>query len=139
MRTLWILAVLQVGVEGHLLQFETMIIKMTKQTGLFSYSFYGCYCGWGGHGRPQDPTDRCCFVHDCCYGKVTNCDPKAAAYSYTIENGGIVCGGDDPCKKQICECDRAAAMCFRDNLDTYNYAKYWKFSAKDCQEESDPC
>nr|C0HJP9.1 RecName: Full=Phospholipase A2 3; Short=BdsPLA2 III; Short=svPLA2; AltName: Full=Phosphatidylcholine 2-acylhydrolase [Bothrops diporus] len=28
----------------------------------------GCYCGWGG--RMDIYTySRCCFVHDCCYGK----------------------------------------------------------------------
>nr|Q9PVE9.1 RecName: Full=Acidic phospholipase A2 S1E6-c; Short=svPLA2; AltName: Full=Phosphatidylcholine 2-acylhydrolase; Flags: Precursor [Calloselasma rhodostoma]AAF03254.1 phospholipase PLA2 precursor [Calloselasma rhodostoma] len=139
MRTLWILAVLLVGVEGSLVQFETMIMKLAKRSGFFWYSFYGCYCGWGGHGLPQDPTDRCCFVHDCCYGKVTNCNPKTATYSYTEENDGIVCGGDDPCKKQVCECDRVAAMCFRDNKDTYDGDKYWKLPPQKCQEDPEPC
>nr|AAS79430.1 phospholipase A2 [Sistrurus tergeminus]ABY77932.1 phospholipase A2 [Sistrurus tergeminus]ABY77933.1 phospholipase A2 [Sistrurus tergeminus]AUS82472.1 secretory phospholipase A2 [Sistrurus tergeminus] len=138
MRTLWILAVLLLGVEGNLIQFETLILKVAKKSGMFSYSAYGCYCGWGGHGRPQDATDRCCFVHDCCYGKVTDCDPKLDTYTYSEENGEIICGGDDPCKKQICECDKAAAICFRDNKNTYNN-KYWRLPTENCQEEPEPC
>nr|P0DUN0.1 RecName: Full=Acidic phospholipase A2 PhTX-III; Short=svPLA2; AltName: Full=Phosphatidylcholine 2-acylhydrolase [Bothrocophias hyoprora] len=105
-----------------LMQFETLIMK----SGVWYYGSYGCYCGSGGQFRPQDASDRCCFVHDCCYGK----------------NGDIVCGGDDPCKKQICECDRVAATCFRDNKVTYDN-KYWFFPAKfppqNCKEESEPC
>nr|C0HM79.1 RecName: Full=Basic phospholipase A2; Short=svPLA2 [Agkistrodon piscivorus leucostoma] len=93
----------------NLFQFE----KLIKKSGMLWYSAYGCYCGWGGQGRPKDATDRCCFVHDCCYGKVTGCNPK--------------CGGTNPCKKQICECDRAAAICFRDNLKTYDSKTYWKY------------
>nr|AFJ79207.1 acidic secretory phospholipase A2 sPLA2-I [Bothrops diporus] len=138
MRTLWIMAVLLVGVKGSLVQFETLIMKIAGRSGVWYYGSYGCYCGSGGQGRPQDASDRCCFVHDCCYGKVTDCDPKADVYTYSEENGVVVCGGDDPCKKQICECDRVAATCFRDNKDTYDN-KYWFFPAKNCQEESEPC
>nr|P0C933.1 RecName: Full=Phospholipase A2 2; Short=svPLA2; AltName: Full=LM-PLA2-II; AltName: Full=Phosphatidylcholine 2-acylhydrolase [Lachesis muta muta] len=49
----------------HLLQFEQLIRKIAGR-GFRYYGFYGCYCGLGGQGRPQDATDRCCFVHDCC-------------------------------------------------------------------------
>nr|P86456.1 RecName: Full=Acidic phospholipase A2 SpII RP4; Short=Ba SpII RP4; Short=svPLA2; AltName: Full=Phosphatidylcholine 2-acylhydrolase [Bothrops alternatus] len=121
----------------NLVQFKTLIMKIAGRSVVYKY-FYGCYCGWGGIGQPRDATDRCCFVHDCCYGKVTNCNPKTATYSYTEENGALVCGGDDPCKKQVCECDRVAAMCFRDNKDTYDN-KYWFLPPKNCQEDSEPC
>uniref|UniRef100_A0A194APT7 Phospholipase A2 1k n=1 Tax=Agkistrodon piscivorus TaxID=8715 RepID=A0A194APT7_9SAUR len=139
MRTLWIMAVLLLGVEGNLFQFEKLIKKMTGKSGMLWYSAYGCYCGRGGQGRPKDATDRCCFVHDCCYGKVTGCNPKMDIYTYSVENGNIVCGGTNPCKKQICECDRAAAICFRDNLKTYDSKTYWKYPKKNCKEESEPC
>nr|Q8QG87.1 RecName: Full=Acidic phospholipase A2 BITP01A; Short=svPLA2; AltName: Full=BinTX-I; AltName: Full=Phosphatidylcholine 2-acylhydrolase; Flags: Precursor [Bothrops insularis]AAM09694.1 phospholipase A2 precursor [Bothrops insularis] len=138
MRTLWIMAVLLVGVEGNLWQFGKMMNYVMGQSVVYKYFYYGCYCGWGGIGQPRDATDRCCFVHDCCYGKVTGCDPKTDSYTYSKENGDVVCGGDDPCKKQICECDRVAATCFRDNKDTYDM-KYWLYGAKNCQEESEPC
>uniref|UniRef100_A0A194APK7 Phospholipase A2 1h n=1 Tax=Agkistrodon piscivorus TaxID=8715 RepID=A0A194APK7_9SAUR len=139
MRTLWIMAVLLLGVEGNLFQFEKLIKKMTGKSGMLWYSAYGCYCGWGGQGRPKDATDRCYFVHDCCYGKVTGCNPKMDIYTYSVENGNIVCGGTNPCKKQICECDGAAAICFRDNLKTYDSKTYWKYPKKNCKEESEPC
>nr|Q2YHJ6.1 RecName: Full=Acidic phospholipase A2 Tpu-E6a; Short=svPLA2; AltName: Full=Phosphatidylcholine 2-acylhydrolase; Flags: Precursor [Trimeresurus puniceus]AAR14168.1 E6a acidic phospholipase A2 [Trimeresurus puniceus] len=138
MRTLWIMAVLLLGVKGNLLQFELMIKKMSGRSGIRWYSDYGCYCGKGGHGQPQDATDRCCFVHDCCYGKVSGCDPKMAFYKYSSDNNDIVCGGNNPCLKEICECDRAAAICFRDNLSTYDN-KYWNVPSETCQVESEPC
>nr|AID56658.1 gintexin acidic subunit precursor [Gloydius intermedius] len=138
MRTLWIMAVLLLGVEGSLVQFETLIMKIAGRSGVWYYRSYGCYCGAGGQGWPQDASDRCCFVHNCCYRKVTGCDPQLDVYSYTEENGDIICGGDDSCQTQICECDRAAAICFRDNMGTYDY-KYWRFSPRNCQEESEPC
>nr|AEO99168.1 phospholipase A2 [Ovophis monticola]AHJ09584.1 phospholipase A2 [Ovophis makazayazaya] len=139
MRTLWIMAVLLLGVEGDLMQFETLIMKIAGRSGVWFYGYYGCYCGAGGQGRPQDASDRCCFVHDCCYGKVDSCNPKSNTYVYSEENGAIVCGGDDPCKKEVCECDRVAAICFRDNIDTYDSKKYWMLPPRNCQEESEPC
>nr|P0DMH0.1 RecName: Full=Basic phospholipase A2 Bfon11; Short=svPLA2; AltName: Full=Phosphatidylcholine 2-acylhydrolase [Bothrops fonsecai] len=51
----------------NLWQFGMMIQHTTRENPLFKYFSYGCYCGWGG-GGPLDATDRCCFVHDCCYG-----------------------------------------------------------------------
>nr|P0DJP4.1 RecName: Full=Acidic phospholipase A2 Tpu-E6c; Short=svPLA2; AltName: Full=Phosphatidylcholine 2-acylhydrolase [Trimeresurus puniceus] len=122
----------------NLLQFEMMILKMAGRSGIRWYSDYGCYCGKGGHGQPQDATDRCCFVHDCCYGKVSGCDPKDEFYKYSSDNNDIVCGGNNPCLKEICECDRDAAICFRDNLSTYNN-KYWNVPSETCQVESEPC
>nr|P84397.2 RecName: Full=Acidic phospholipase A2 2; Short=svPLA2; AltName: Full=BinTX-II; AltName: Full=Phosphatidylcholine 2-acylhydrolase [Bothrops insularis] len=89
----------------------------------FHYLSYGCYCGWGG----IEP--KCCYVHDCCYGKLD-------LYTYSKETGDLVCGGDDPCQKQLCECDRVAALCFQDNKDTYDQKPY---NAENCQEASEAC
>nr|Q8JIY9.1 RecName: Full=Acidic phospholipase A2 jerdoxin; Short=svPLA2; AltName: Full=Phosphatidylcholine 2-acylhydrolase; Flags: Precursor [Protobothrops jerdonii]AAM33325.1 jerdoxin [Protobothrops jerdonii] len=138
MRTLWIMAVLLVGVEGHLWQFREMIKEATGKEPLTTYLFYACYCGWGGRGEPKDATDRCCFVHDCCYGKLTACSPKLDIYSYSQKNEDIVCGGGTECEKQICECDKAAAICFLDNLGTYN-KEYNNYSKSRCIEESPKC
>nr|AHJ09513.1 phospholipase A2 [Trimeresurus popeiorum] len=138
MRTLWIMAVLLVGVEGSVVQLTKMIVQEMGKNALTSYSLYGCNCGPGGRRKPMDATDRCCFVHDCCYGKVNGCNPKKAVYIYSLENGDIVCGGDDPCRKEVCECDKAAAICFRDNMDTYDN-KHWNVPSENCQEESERC
>nr|Q6EER3.1 RecName: Full=Basic phospholipase A2 Sct-N6; Short=svPLA2; AltName: Full=Phosphatidylcholine 2-acylhydrolase; Flags: Precursor [Sistrurus tergeminus]AAR14163.1 N6b basic phospholipase A2 [Sistrurus tergeminus] len=138
MRTFWIVAVLLVGVEGNLLQFNKMIKIMTKKNAIPSYSSYGCYCGWGGRGRPKDATDRCCFVHDCCYEKLTDCSPKTDTYSYSLKSGVIICGGNDPCKKQICECDKAAAVCFGENLSTYK-KRYMFYPDFLCTDPSETC
>nr|CAE47222.1 ammodytin I2(D) isoform [Vipera ursinii] len=133
MRILWIVAVCLIGVEGNLYQFGKMIKYKTGKIALFSYSDYGCYCGWGGQGKPKDATDRCCFVHDCCYGRVNGCDPKLTIYSYSFENGDIVCGGGDSCKRAVCECDRVAAICFGENLNTYD-KKYKNYPSSECTE-----
>nr|AHJ09532.1 phospholipase A2 [Trimeresurus borneensis] len=137
MRTLWIMAVLLLGVEGNLLQFESMILKMAGRSGIGWYSDYGCFCGAGGQGQPQDATDRCCFVHDCCYGKVNSCNPKMAFYKYSSTMSDITCEDSMGCPKKVCECDKAAAICFRDNLKTYDN-KYWNIPSENCQE-SEPC
>nr|AHJ09581.1 phospholipase A2 [Ovophis makazayazaya] len=133
MRTLWIVAVLLMGVEGSLVEFGRMIKEETGKNPFPSYTFYGCYCGLGGQGRTRDATDRCCLMHDCCYENLTGCKTKTDPYPYSRKNGVMVCGGDDPCKKEICECDKAAAICFRDNLDTYNkeYRFYGDFRCKE--------
>nr|CAE47122.1 ammodytin I1(C) variant [Vipera aspis zinnikeri] len=138
MRILWIVAVCLIGAEGHLSQFGDMINKKTGIFGIMSYIYYGCYCGWGGKGKPLDATDRCCFVHDCCYGRVNGCDPKLSTYSYSFENGDIVCGGDHPCLRAVCECDRVAAICFGENMITYD-KQYMLYSLLDCKEESEQC
>nr|P59170.1 RecName: Full=Acidic phospholipase A2 4; Short=svPLA2; AltName: Full=Phosphatidylcholine 2-acylhydrolase; Flags: Precursor [Echis carinatus sochureki]AAN77202.1 acidic phospholipase A2 [Echis carinatus sochureki] len=139
MRTLWIVAVWLVGVEGNLYQFGKMIKNKTGKPAMFSYSAYGCYCGWGGQGKPQDPSDRCCFLHDCCYTRVNNCSPKMTLYSYRFENGDIICGDNDPCRKAVCECDREAAICLGENVNTYD-EKYRFYSSSYCtEEESEKC
>uniref|UniRef100_A0A6B2F9T6 Phospholipase A2-like central domain-containing protein n=1 Tax=Bothriechis nubestris TaxID=1766655 RepID=A0A6B2F9T6_9SAUR len=138
MRTLWIVAVLLVGVEGNLLQFNKMIKLETKKNAVPFYAFYGCYCGWGGRGQPKDATDRCCFEHDCCYGKLTKCNTKSDLYSYSSKYGFIICGKGTWCEKQICECDRIAAACLRRNLSTYKN-KYMFYLDSYCKGPSEKC
>nr|P20474.2 RecName: Full=Basic phospholipase A2 myotoxin I; Short=MT-I; Short=svPLA2; AltName: Full=Myotoxic phospholipase; AltName: Full=Myotoxin III; AltName: Full=Phosphatidylcholine 2-acylhydrolase; Flags: Precursor [Bothrops asper] len=138
MRTLWIMAVLLVGVEGSLIEFAKMILEETKRLPFPYYTTYGCYCGWGGQGQPKDATDRCCFVHDCCYGKLSNCKPKTDRYSYSRKSGVIICGEGTPCEKQICECDKAAAVCFRENLRTYK-KRYMAYPDLLCKKPAEKC
>uniref|UniRef100_P0CAR9 Acidic phospholipase A2 CC-PLA2-1 n=1 Tax=Cerastes cerastes TaxID=8697 RepID=PA2A1_CERCE len=137
MRTLWIVAVWLMGVEGNLYQFGKMIKHKTGKSALLSYSAYGCYCGWGGQGKPQDATDHCCFVHDCCYGEVSGCYPKTA-FTLKFENQDIICGDEDPCNRAVCECDRVAAICFGENVNTSD-KKYLFYSSSYCEEESEQC
>nr|P0DQQ0.1 RecName: Full=Basic phospholipase A2 BbTX-III; Short=svPLA2; AltName: Full=Brazilitoxin III; Short=BbTX-III; AltName: Full=Phosphatidylcholine 2-acylhydrolase [Bothrops brazili] len=114
-----------------------MILKETGKNPFPYYGAYGCYCGWGGRRKPKDATDRCCFVHDCCrYKKLTGCPKTNDRYSYSRLDYTIVCGEDDPCK-EICECDKAAAVCFRENLRTYN-KKYMAHLRVLCKKDK-PC
>uniref|UniRef100_P59171 Acidic phospholipase A2 5 n=2 Tax=Viperinae TaxID=8690 RepID=PA2A5_ECHOC len=138
MRTLWIVAVWLIGVEGSVIEFGTMIIEETGRSPFPFYTSYGCYCGLGGKGKPKDDTDRCCFVHDCCYGSMPDCSPKTDIYRYHRENGEIICESGTSCEKRICECDKAAAVCFRENLKTYKN-KYMVYPDSLCKEESEKC
>ncbi|XP_078189109.1 phospholipase A2 group V isoform X2 [Callithrix jacchus] len=53
----WFLACSVPAVQGGLLDLKSMIEKVTGKNALKNYGFYGCYCGWGGHGTPKDGTD----------------------------------------------------------------------------------
>ncbi|XP_039364705.1 group IID secretory phospholipase A2-like [Mauremys reevesii] len=86
------------------------------------YTSYGCHCGVGGKGMPKDATDWCCLHHDCCYSqlKAQNCRVIIDRYRYTYRRGVITCGPGSWCKRNICECDKAAALCMKRNLRSYN-------------------
>nr|XP_020636900.1 uncharacterized protein LOC110072694 [Pogona vitticeps] len=124
--------------NGGILEFGDMILKLTGKTSFPYYTGYGCYCGLGGKGKPRDATDRCCFAHDCCYEKLKDCHTTTERYDYTIEGGNITCGNGSHCETQLCECDKTAAVCFRDNLDSYNN-KYIFYLDVYCTEETSPC
>ncbi|XP_038674253.1 phospholipase A2-like [Scyliorhinus canicula] len=103
-------------------QFHNMIkCVVPNSRPVFDYSDYGCYCGFGGFGIPVDELDRCCQVHDVCYGgtsKVKECrpiydNPYIKLYKYSCSGGIATCSPDNsPCEAYICECDRQAALCF---------------------------
>ncbi|XP_038049130.1 phospholipase A2 AP-PLA2-I-like [Patiria miniata] len=115
------------------------------------YNGYGCYCGYGGKGTPLDDTDRCCQVHDNCYGKATaeaDCgswDPYVIIYDYeqTTDASGncvIKCkkaadyswySTNPECREFMCECDRAGAQCFAEKRPTYNQA-YESYDKDSC-------
>ncbi|XP_001197473.1 acidic phospholipase A2 [Strongylocentrotus purpuratus] len=101
---------------------------------LVDFGFYGCYCGFGGFGKPVDGVDRCCQTHDKCY-EATNLieggvcyltiTAYIAPYKYNLhqcdtEDAHITCAGIDKyywydflpkCSVAICKCDRDLAMC----------------------------
>ncbi|KAJ7306559.1 hypothetical protein JRQ81_009923 [Phrynocephalus forsythii] len=142
MKTCWgLLALFIYGVlnaNGSVLEFGHMILKLTGKMAFPSYTSYGCYCGLGGKGQPRDGTDSCCFAHDCCYGKLKGCDTKTDRYNYTLEGDKITCGEGSPCETQICECDKNATLCFRDNLDSYD-TKYIFYPDIHCSEKDVAC
>ncbi|MBW00546.1 Group IIE secretory phospholipase A2, partial [Eschrichtius robustus] len=109
---------------GNLVQFGVMIERMKGKPAL-QYNDYGCYCGVGGSHRPVDQTDWCCHAHDCCYGSLEKlgCEPKLERTT---------------CQQQTCECDKRAALCFRDNLGTYNRT-YAHYPNKLCTGPTPPC
>ncbi|XP_068279871.1 group 10 secretory phospholipase A2 isoform X2 [Nyctibius grandis] len=66
-------------------------------------------------GKPISVTLRCCFNHDCCYGKAeqAGCHPKTETFHWECEDNAVVCESlEDKCQKMACECDREAAKCF---------------------------
>nr|XP_060644431.1 phospholipase A2, minor isoenzyme-like [Anolis sagrei ordinatus] len=128
-------------VPRALWQFRSMILcAIPKSKPLSQYNHYGCYCGFGGSGTPVDDLDRCCQIHDDCYGAasdIPNCytwlhNPYIEMYSYTCSETNVTCASDnDVCKMHVCQCDRAAAMCFakaryieeHKNLDKKKYCQ----------------
>ncbi|XP_053267935.1 phospholipase A2 [Pleuronectes platessa] len=56
-------------------QFRNMIMcTLPGRWPIRDYTDYGCYCGKGGSGTPVDELDRCCQVHDNCYGEAEQHD-----------------------------------------------------------------
>uniref|UniRef100_A0A8D0DN42 Phospholipase A2 n=1 Tax=Salvator merianae TaxID=96440 RepID=A0A8D0DN42_SALMN len=115
-------------VKANLLQFGIMIRATTGKSAFPHYSTYGCYCGIGGKGDPVDATDSCCKTHDCCYEKLRECNTKTDRYRFRTQ-----------CEKRICECDKAAAICFRDNLKSTYHLKYAYYPNWLCKGASPDC
>ncbi|OWF56176.1 basic phospholipase A2 caudoxin-like [Mizuhopecten yessoensis] len=100
--------------KRDLLQLVELLNEMTNMSGL-AFNNYGCYCGWGGNGAPVDAVDRCCMLHDHCYGVVEACYPKWIHYKYqfaTHPDRILQCiDKKNNCYKKTCECDTNLAKC----------------------------
>ncbi|NWR66491.1 PA2BT phospholipase, partial [Bucorvus abyssinicus] len=117
--------------HGSLWDLHKMITKATGKNALLCYASYGCYCGLGGRGQPQDPTDRCCQLHDTCYDGLQRhrCDAKTQGYRYGWHGRSPFCRAGSWCAQLSCECDRSLALCLKRNVRSYSkrylfYPKY---------------
>ncbi|XP_058267327.1 phospholipase A2-like [Hemibagrus wyckioides] len=125
-------------------QFRHMIICTIPTSWPFlEYGNYGCYCGWGGSGTPVDDLDRCCQVHDNCYGEALKhkaCwtifdNPYTEIYAYDCNKATkkITCKKNNTvCETIICECDQKAAECFAASI--YN-KKYKRLPKSHCKKK----
>ncbi|NXX94438.1 PA2BA Phospholipase, partial [Centropus bengalensis] len=107
---------------GSLWELQKMITKVTGKCALLNYSYYGCYCGWGGKGNPKDATDRCCQLHDACYDKLLgyHCDAKRQRYRYGWHGRSLSCTRGSWCSQHSCECDRSLAFCLERSSGSYD-------------------
>ena len=83
--------------NSNVIQFGLMI-SQTLKVSPFLLNGYGCFCGFGGSGKPIDSIDTCCQEHDECYAKLEtiNCSSLLVNYKFT-QNSGI----RDQTKKDI--------------------------------------
>ncbi|XP_068743022.1 phospholipase A2 A2-actitoxin-Cgg2a-like [Montipora capricornis] len=105
-----------------LIEFAQMIACYVNRNPLV-YVGYGCYCGFGGKGVPKDETDRCCQLHDQCYGSVISsgaCPFDTAVYLMPYSRRNCYhCEASSyylfygKCRETLCKCDSQAVQCFK--------------------------
>uniref|UniRef100_A0A482ZI33 Phospholipase A2 n=1 Tax=Hypochilus sp. SGP-2016 TaxID=1905178 RepID=A0A482ZI33_9ARAC len=87
---------------------------------------YGNWCGYGGGGEAVDHIDRCCEVHDNCYGLVAekecpNQQVHIVQYYWKTSNGTAICDEKQTlCEFKVCECDKNVVECIVRHNNSYN-------------------
>lgn len=126
--------------EAHILH-----IGLRADRNPLDYNGYGCWCGPGGKGEPVDEIDRCCLIHDRCYDDIiakNTCDTKVVEALYVItyiRDGCTGCAkksswwffGNSSCQKALCECDGAAARCYK-KYDAQFQNQYKNYDKSSC-------
>ena len=112
---------------------------------LSDFNSYGCWCGIGGGGPVKDQIDDCCRIHDLCYDSVLeNCslldNLYLGAYKYEANEESIESKIDqEDCNIRSCQCDKAAAYCFKKYLSHYNRDNKNYNKEKCGREDEDTC
>ncbi|XP_068099273.1 phospholipase A2, membrane associated-like isoform X2 [Hyperolius riggenbachi] len=119
-----------------------MITRVVRRSP-FSYVYYGCHCGLGGRGIPVDDTDWCCHSHDCCFESliISGCDPYKKSYKFSYSNNNLLCSpwNLNECARKTCECDRAAALCFKRHKKSYSIWNYGIRKTHRCDQPTPAC
>ncbi|XP_027050243.1 phospholipase A2 A2-actitoxin-Cgg2a-like [Pocillopora damicornis] len=117
------------------ISFGLMILRVTKRNPI-DFNGYGCWCGIGGKGKPEDDLDRCCLSPDQCYDKLklnNVCPFEKGIYSLPYSTKSHHPTECEPasyywlsgeCRFRLCKCDAAAAKCFKKNRYQEKYRKY---------------
>ncbi|XP_022779847.1 phospholipase A2 A2-actitoxin-Cgg2a-like isoform X1 [Stylophora pistillata] len=118
-----------------IVSFGLMVWRVTNRNPI-DFNGYGCWCGIGGKGKPVDDLDRCCLVHDICYHQLMQsnvCPSEKAVYFMpysTKRNHPAKCEPPShywfsgECRFRLCECDAAAAECFKKNRYDEKYREH---------------
>ncbi|XP_072346502.1 acidic phospholipase A2 PA-3-like [Scyliorhinus torazame] len=129
------------AVQGRsVVNFKNVVVCASPNVPNQRYMDYGCFCGYGGNGnQPLDDLDRCCQVHDDCYGEAESslgCKPLFTPYSTHCENEVPQCSDTIltrlACGTKVCNCDVAAALCFRKHSHSYN-PQYYDYDQSLCK------
>uniref|UniRef100_A0A5F8HKU5 Phospholipase A2 n=1 Tax=Monodelphis domestica TaxID=13616 RepID=A0A5F8HKU5_MONDO len=126
--------------QGGMIQYRTMIKKITGYSYTKMFEKYGCTCDNRDNVKPEDAIDRCCWRHKCCYKNIDeNCGPDWRPYDYSfVEPDELCCDSSDSCKNKICFCDMNFAYCLRSQLTNFNW-KTRNYSRTKCQQSNTKC
>ena len=105
------------------------MLQCSSQTSGFDLIDYGCFCGKGGKGsHPVDHIDKCCQLHDQCYGrahptcKAHGTTSLLASYNWQCVAREAVCYDNRPltCADIVCKCDASFSLCIKKYIREYN-------------------